>query len=378
MMKSATACLRPASFLAAVTALVMHASCAGAAVRHDDPSTIRGAVYVPAAAYNAPQMWRDFDPAQTSRDLDSAKAIHLNALRVWASYEYWKTNPDRFGKEFDRFLSIARQHRIRILISLFENDGVAPTPANMWTKDPRKAFAIQSPGRAIAAGPKAGWEQPRQFVQWFMKRYGHDDRLLAIEVMNEPNEAGENAATVPFAKSMFVTAKSLQASVPLTVGTNLIEVAKDFVPLGLDVIQFHDNFPQTLEEFRGRIHEAMAFGKSVGLPVWLTEWQRVRPGGSGWGQEQVNRTDSGIDYASLAPVVREYPVAGFFWSLMVKRAYLKVQRFKGTVNGLFWSDGSVASLRDARAIAADPELKLEERPIPAGFGAVGGAAGGAE
>lgn len=372
-MKNPTAYVGLAFSLAAGAAMLLCASGSPAAVRHDDPSTIRGAVYVPAQAYNAPQMWRDFDPAQTSRDLDSARAIHLNALRVWASYEYWKANPGKFGKEFDQFLMLSKQHGIRILVSLFENDGVAPTPANMWTKDPRKAFAIQSPGRAIAAGPESGWQQPRRFVQWFMNRYGRDDRLLAIEIMNEPNEAGKNAATVPFAKSMFVTAKSLQRSVPLTVGTNVIEVAQDFVPLGLDVIEFHDNYPQSAEEIRGRIRQAMAYGKSVGLPVWLTEWQRVRPGGSGWGQEKVNERDSGIDYASLAPVVREYPVANFFWSLMVKRAYLRIQRYKGTVNGLFWSDGSVASLRDARAIAADPTLLLKERPIPAGYGAVASA-----
>lgn len=345
-------------------------SSAHAAVRKDNPATIRGAIYVPARAYNAPQMWKNFDAAETSRDLDDASAINLNALRVWASYEFWKTDPDRFGSEFDQFLAIAQQHHIRILVSLFENDGVAPTPANMWTTDPRKAFAIQSPGRAIAAGPQAGWEEPRRFVSWFMKRYGNDDRLLAIEVMNEPNEAGKQAATVPFAKSMFVAAKALQGTVPLTVGTNLIEIAADFVPLGLDVIEFHDNYPQSVKEFRGRIDQAMAYGKSVGLPVWLTEWQRVRPGGSGWGQAKVASSDAGIDYASLAPAVRDYPIGNFFWSLMVKRAYLKVQRFKGTANGLFWPDGSVASLRDARAIAGNPNLKLEERPIPADFGSV--------
>ena len=346
------------------------AGAASAAVRHDDPATIRGAIYVPARAYNAPQMWKNFDPTETARDLDHAREINLNALRIWASYEFWKTDPDRFGKELDQFLAIAGQHHIRILVSLFENDGVAPTQANMWTTDPRKAFAIQSPGRAIAAGPESGWEGPRRFVQWFMRRYGDDNRLLAIEVMNEPSEAGKNAATVPFAKAMFAAAKSLQGTVPLTVGTNLIEIAADFVPLGLDVIQFHDNYPTSAEEMRGRIEQAMAYGKSVGLPVWLTEWQRVRPGGSGWGQEKVASSDTGIDYASLAAIVRDYPVGNFFWSLMVKRAYLKVQRLKGTANGLFWPDGAVASLRDARAIADDPTLKLEERPIPAGFGSV--------
>lgn len=49
------------------------------------------------------------------------------------------------------------------------------------------------------------------------------------------------------------------------VGTNLIEVAKDFVPLGLDVIEFHHNYPQSVGEFRGRIQQALAFAKSVGL-----------------------------------------------------------------------------------------------------------------
>jgi hypothetical protein len=35
---------------------------------------------------------------------------------------------------------------------------------------------------------------------------------------------------------------------------------------------------------------------------------------------------------------------------------------KGTINGLFHEDGAVWSLADARAIANDPALELEERP----------------
>jgi hypothetical protein len=53
---------------------------------------------------------------------------------------------------------------------------------------------------------------------------------------------------------------------------------------------------------------------------------------------------------------------------MVKKAYLPPQRAKGTVNGLFWPDGSVWSLEDARAIAKNPELKLvEKKSLPPGF-----------
>ena len=264
------------------------------AVRKDDPASIRGAIYIPASDYNAPQLWKSFSLKVTKRDFGYAREIHLNALRMWASYEYWQANPAKFQTEFDEMLDAAHDSGIRILISLFENDGVPPTPENMWTTDPQKAFDIQSPGRDIATGDQSGWEQPRKFVQWFMKRYGNDDRLLAIEVMNEPNR-GRNGrpGTVPFAKSMFETAKSLQGTVPLTVGSARVSVAQEFIPLGLDVINFHDNFPASAQVLVGAIKDALEVGHKTGLPVWLTEWQRVRAGGSGWnGQDSLRNNAS--------------------------------------------------------------------------------------
>lgn len=338
--------------------------------RSDDPTSVRGAVYIPAGAYNAPQMWENFSAAETARDFSYARSIHLNALRIWASYEVWRTDPKRFGQSFDTLLDIADKHDIRILVSLFENDGVQPTSDNIRTTDPARAFAIQSPGRAIAAGPATGWVAPQSFVAWFMHRYRNDGRLIAIEVMNEPNEAGRDAATVPFAKAMFLAAKTDRGTVPLTIGTDSIKVAADFVPLSLDLIEFHDNFPPNADRFKTGIEDAVAMGQTSHLPVWLTEWQRIRPGGSGWGRETVTAGERGVDYASLAPIVRRYPIGSFFWSLMVKKAYLPDQRFKGTVNGLFWPDGAVASLHDARAIADDDSLKLPERAIPPDWGVV--------
>ena len=58
--------------------------------------TIRGAVYVPSEAFNAPQMWKNFSLAETRRDFGYAQEIHLNALRIWASYEYWQMEPEHF------------------------------------------------------------------------------------------------------------------------------------------------------------------------------------------------------------------------------------------------------------------------------------------
>lgn len=41
----------------------------GAKVRVDDPATITGAIYTPSEAYNAPQTWKNFNPAEADRDL---------------------------------------------------------------------------------------------------------------------------------------------------------------------------------------------------------------------------------------------------------------------------------------------------------------------
>jgi hypothetical protein len=343
-----------------ISALPLHG-----AVRRDDPASIRGAIYIPAGAYNAPQLWKNFSLKETRRDFGYAREIHLNALRMWASYEYWGMEPAKFQREFDQMLDAAHDNGIRILISLFENDGVAPTPGNMWTTDPKRAFAIQSPGRKIAAGDPSQWEHPRKFVEWFMKQYGNDDRLLAIEVMNEPT-IGRNGkpGTAPFAMSMFKTAKSLQGTVPLTVGSARVNLARKFIPLGLDIINFHDNYPVSTQALADAIRNALAAGQKTGLPVWLTEWQRVRQGGSGWGGQRITQQERLTDYASLAPTVHSYPIGSFFWSLMIKPAYLPAQRKNGTINGLFWPDGAVDSLKDARAISGDPNLQLRQRPIP--------------
>jgi len=154
----------------------------------------------------------------------------------------------------------------------------------------------------------------------------------------------------------------------LTLGSARIEVAELFIPLGLDIIQFHDNFPSSLEELRSMTKDALALGAKTGLPVWLTEWQRLRTSATGFGHEKISAADRLPDYASMAAAVREYPVGSFFWCLMVKRAYLKGQRLNGTVNGLFWPDGSVESLKDARAIANDPKLQLKETLLQAKYG----------
>ncbi len=321
-------------------------------------NVIRGAVYIPARDYNAPQLWKNYDGAEVRRDIGYARRVGLNALRLWASYEFWLAEPDALGRRFDDLLAAAGEGGIGVLVSLFENCGVLPTDENLWTTDPQRAFCIRSPHPDEVVRTPSEWGRPAEFVGWFMDRYRDDGRLIGIELMNEPGTREDGA--MPFARRMLETATAVRGNVPLTVGCSTLENSRFYAALGVDVLQFHHNFPASEEDLRGQIEAALRLRKEMGRPIWLTEVQRIRSV-SGWGDERPPREDLGPDLASLMPVVREYGLPWFFWSLMVKPAYLPAQRAKGTVNGLFHEDGAVWSLADARAVAGDTDLVLEER-----------------
>lgn len=50
---------------------------------------------------------------------------------------------------------------------------------------------------------------------------------------------------------------------------------------------------------------------------------------------------------------------------MLKPAYLASQRLIGTFNGIFYEDGAVYSLEDARAICGNDEfMAIEKKSLP--------------
>jgi hypothetical protein len=305
---------------------------------------IWGAIYVPARAYNPWQMWAEYDPAIMERDMSYAERVGLNAIRAWYSYERWLEVPDATAQALE---------------SALENCGVPFTPEAARDKDPLTAMDLISPAPSIIED-SSQWEGPREYVRWFVDRYRDDRRLLAIEIMNEPWYRDNN---LRFVLDMFHTARRHRGSLPLTIGTASEDVWKNliFAAEGSEVLQFHNNFPSSLEEFERSLAEAKLVERTLGRPVWLTEWQRVRAKGSGWREDPVHPEEIGPGLATLAPLIRKHQVGSFFWSLMVKPAYLAAQRRKGTLNGLFHEDGTVWSLEDARAISGDPGFEAEER-----------------
>ena len=320
---------------------------------------IRGAVYFPSRAYNAWQTWNELDPEEIDRDFGYAQDAGINALRMFVSFEFWQEQPVLFFQRFEQVIRLSRKHGIRIMPVLFEDCGTDNTPETRKNKDPRTAICVCSPCRAIQRDPSR-WVEVHGFVDAFMRLYGSDDRLLAIECMNEPHWESGN---VPFAQHIVALAKSYRGSVPLTIGCITLWHNLYFGD-DLDIYQYHDNFPQSAENLERVIREAKTVQQLIGKPCWLTEWQRVREAGPGWDSAVIPQEYTVPALATLAPTVYGQEVGSFFWSLMVKPAYLMAQRPNGTYNGLFHEDGSVFSLEDYQAIAGKDKVRPVKAALP--------------
>jgi len=321
------------------------------------PSAPRGAIYLPARAFNTYQQWKNYNPQEAARDMGYAASINLNSLRVWLSFHHWLEAPEHHEQSFDHFLDVADKQGIQIMAVLFECCGIEPTEEARNDTDFATAVCIKEPGSNYTDDPNQ-WDSPKAFVDWFLNKYGADERIIAIDAMNEPVTVEE----LNFAREICRQVKA-KAGRPLTLGLiGGVRAMVHYHRWDLDVYQYHYNFPQSEKAFEVSIEEAMAGAtERHQKPMWVAEWQRVRPSGSGWGQDTLSEVELGPDLASLAHLIHKHGIGHYFWSLMLKPAYLAPQRAKGTFNGLFHEDGSVYSLEDARAVSGNMELDLPER-----------------
>ncbi|UPV76518.1 glycoside hydrolase (plasmid) [Halorussus limi] len=322
-----------------------------------EPVDVRGALYVPSRAWNTFQMWHGYDESVIERDLGYAEQVNLNAVRTWVSYEQWLEDSRKLEQSIEHFLTTADDRGIEVLFGLFESVGKEPTEKNLHDTDPLTAPPVQSPASDVVQN-ESKWDKPREFVRWFMDRWKDDDRLLAIEAMNEP---GWLADMKNFAGGMFETMAKNRGSVPLTVGSTSLANNADYVDWGADLLQFHYNFPSNEDVYHDLLPNAVQLSEDLDMPVYLTEWQRIA--NYGWGSnETVEQWQP--DYASIAPVIHQHGVGNFFWSLMVKPAYVRYMRKRGIINGLFHEDGAVWNRADAKAIKAmsgDAQIDVEQR-----------------
>lgn len=266
---------------------------------YDRQQWLVGSNYVPANAINQLAMWQaeTFDPKRIDLEFGWAAGMGMNTMRVFLHDLAWEQDPEGFKRRLEIFLQISSKHGIKPMLVLFDS---------VWDPDPKlgpqhppvpgvhNSGWVQGPGTAALDDPK---QHPRleRYVKDVVGSFGKDERVLAWDVWNEPDNGDGGSGNYPGRESknkmarvaellpkVYAWARSQGPAQPLTSGLwhnpdwNKPEGLNPVERVQLeqsDVISFHSyGWP---EEFEQRVRELQGYGR----PLLCTEYM-ARSAGS--------------------------------------------------------------------------------------------------
>jgi hypothetical protein len=272
-----------------------------------DPSLIRGFNYTPAdvaAPRHHVDTWVKYDSAEIEFDLDLAKSLKLNQVRVFVPYAVYTED------------SLALPAKLRHFVRECYKRGIGVMPvvgSGQWVRD----TALRAQGR--------------EWVKFLVKAISDEPGLAFWDVMNEPDWPRTPRERVlrnyDNCKFMAKTFHELDKNTPVTIGMAFVEGMIDLADY-VDVLQFHD-YMQTREEISDTIKRAKEFAAKVNKPLINGEIGCIA---------RANPYDITLQEHMNAKV------GWYIWELMI------VRKGWGTVHGVFYEDGSVRDPSIAAAI----------------------------
>jgi len=272
-----------------------------------DPSLIRGFNYTPAnvaAPRHHVDCWVHYDSATIEFDLDLAKSLNLNQVRVFVPYTVYTEDSVALPAKLKHFVRECHKRNI----------GVMPVlQGGPWMRDTTRH----------ALG--------KNWARFLVNAISDEPGLAMWDVMNEPDWPATPRERVlrnfENCKFMAETFHELDPNTPVTIGMafvdGMIEMA-DYV----DVLQFHD-YMQTREQIRNNIVRAKEFAAKVNKPLINGE---------------IGCTARANPYDITLQEHMNAKVGWYIWELMI------VRKGWGTVHGVFYEDGSVRDPSIAAAI----------------------------
>jgi hypothetical protein len=280
-----------------------------------------GSNYVPAYAGNQLEMWQaeTFDADYVEMEFRWAESLGMNTMRIFLHDLLWKQDAGGMRKRMDKLLTSAKRHRIRPVFVLFDSCW-DPFPSLGQQRPPRPGVHnsrwVQSPGALALADPK---QEARllEYVANIILAFADDDRILAWDVWNEPDNLNESSygSQEPPNKLQLVTAllpkvfgyaRSGRPTQPLTSGLwhgdwsspdKLSPIEKIQIEQS-DIITFHNyGGPQ---DFEKRVQWLQAFHR----PVLCTEYMARATGST---------------FQAILPIAKKYKVAAYNWGFAAGR-----------------------------------------------------------
>jgi hypothetical protein len=261
-----------------------------------DYSAIRGVNYCAPEGHHL-EHWLHYDPKETERNLDYAKRINVNQIRVFLSYSAYLTNKEAFRENLKHLARACGERGIGLM-------PVVSYKAEMFNE-------------------AAPYPQSRAWAKELISTIGQEPALAFWDVFNEPDyppNATNRTARIAYARVMagiFREVDTRRPRTPITIGFTFEKTMEENAD-AVDVMSFHDYSP-TREEIRGNIAAAKAFSEKIHKPAINTEICCTA---------RANPYDAAIEEYSSAHF-------GFYvWELMVTKYW-------GDVHGIFYADGTV-------------------------------------
>jgi hypothetical protein len=274
-----------------------------------------GSNYIPAYAVNQLEMWQGqtFDADRVNFELGWAENLGMNTMRVFLHDLLWKEDAGGLRRRIDRFLTVAKRHKIKPIFVLFDSCW-DPFPDADIQRPPRPGIHnsrwVQSPGANALADPKQR-VRVLEYVSNVILAFAEDDRVLAWDVWNEPDNTNDNsygkseppnkkALVLDLLPEVFRYARAGRPSQPLTSGVwrgdwsspeKLTPIEKVQIEQS-DIISFHNYGPP--EDFEKRVKWLQQYRR----PILCTEYM-ARPMGS--------------TFQAILPIAKKYNVAMYNW-----------------------------------------------------------------
>lgn len=309
-----------------------------------DHARIRGANYF-SNGTNPLVFWTTYDAERIERDLDRARDVGVNAIRVWLSYEAYLLAPTQHLSRIDHLLAACCERRIVLLV-------VTADFAFGWNGTGAVESWSGTPGVRLMSDPTRHAAFFAYLDQAFGRFDAFPDYLVMIDLVNEPgsnpwlpkreHDAPSLAppfrdAIVQFLLSLFERVRPLAPTRELTVGQGITGAFMD--------PRFLASYPLTFQSLHGgyndvdALRELMETAASGPIPGVLTE------------------TAASPDVIPYAVKFAEELGVGFmFWGL--------VKGFNewNSWTGLFHDDGAVTSAAAAEALSGTTSGRFVEEP----------------
>ncbi|RQW81334.1 MAG: hypothetical protein EHM79_19675 [Geobacter sp.] len=263
-----------------------------------DPSLIRGFNYTPANVASPRHhidTWVHYDSATIEFDMDLAKSLNMNQVRVFVPYTVYIEDSIALPAKLRHFVRVCHERNI----------GVMPVlQGGPWMRDTTQRYL------------------GRKWAKFLVNAIADEPGLAFWDVMNEPDwpttpreRVLRNYENCKFMANNF---HELDPNTPVTIGMAFVDGMIDLADY-VDVLQFHD-YMQTREQIRNNITRAKEFAVKVNKPLINGEIGCIA---------RANPYDVTLQEHMNAKV------GWYIWELMIVRTGW------GTVHGVFYEDGSV-------------------------------------